>query len=279
MTPLRFGDDSAFAAEHRRLMREAVRRSAPLERPAEPVTSGQRPEAIGLARENWRARMAHEHRSAAVFAELVRFVMAAGAPPSFHSVMARMALDELLHAELCGEVVAALGGAPEVEQDTSLIVPLPLHADCTPLVAAARNVLFACCLSETISMALLAAELERTNAPYIVDVVRQLASDEVTHARFGWEFLAWAAPRMEPHERDQVDSYLPRALAAIEREMLAAMPVNRRVNPVVLREAEQLGLSPSKPARELLSLTLTTVIVPRLDDLGFAATPAWERRG
>src|SRR6185369_2842395 len=67
------------------------------------------PDAVARAREMWRVRIRAEHESVPVFLALAREVLAANATLDVQAVVLRMAADEVRHAEICGEVVAALG--------------------------------------------------------------------------------------------------------------------------------------------------------------------------
>ena len=262
-----------FAKEHRRLTLEAVRRNhgiPPRREQPDRIEGAWRPEALRVARLNWKTRMVHEHESAAVFAGLLPQFMEANLPLELKTTVTRMALDELFHAELCGRVNEALGGEGVAEDDLRLTA-LPTHPECTPAEAALRNTLFACCLSETVSMALLSAERDRCAEPFITEVLKQLAADEVSHARIGWTVLEWIWPNLDGDAQARTRAYLPVALDDLETQMLGAMPVADIPRPVLL-EAEQLGFSDSNKAREILTQTLDGVIRPRLDLIGVCRT-------
>lgn len=269
--------ETPFAPEHRRLTREGVRRNQGIPEDI-PATEGRwHPQAVALARSNWQTRMAHEHESAAVFAAMLPQFMEANLPIELKSSINRMALDELFHAELCGRVVVFLGGTATIEVDP-ILDPLPAHAEVSRLEAALRNSLFACALSETISMGLLTAERERCREPYIAEVLKQLTADEVQHGKIGWTVLAYAWPRLDADARSRTADYLPVALAHIERCMLNAMPLTEVPEPI-MADAEALGVTSGAKARTLFYATTEEVIVPRLTDLGLPARDAWEKRG
>src|SRR5688500_2925181 len=63
------------------------------------------PKAVKRARDTWLARMAFEHNSTSVFAQLATQLMEANATLDAKVVMLRMAQDELRHTRTCGEVV------------------------------------------------------------------------------------------------------------------------------------------------------------------------------
>ncbi|MFT6398035.1 MAG: hypothetical protein ACJAYU_002790 [Bradymonadia bacterium] len=268
--------DTPFAAEHRRLTHHGVRRNEGIPDQKQTLAGEWHPQAVVIARENWRTRMAHEHESAAVFASLLPQFMEANLPIELKTSINRMALDELFHAELCSRVVELLDGEPIAEIEPTL-EPLPRHEDATRLEAALRNALFACALSETISMALLTAERERCREPFIAEVLKQLTADEVAHGKIGWTVLAYGLPRLEAAARQRTDKYLLIAFAHIERCMLDAMPLGGAPE-AIMRDAEALGVTDGVKARELFYATMEQVIVPRLGELGLNAEYAWKNR-
>lgn len=271
---------SPLRSEHQRLLATALRRGnkdpeGALEGGA---LEGTYPKGILAAAQNgWRARMVHEHHSAAVFSRLLPQLMAAGADLEFKTTVLRMSMDELRHASLCAGVVRLLGGEPEAETDLET-QPLPAHEDATPRVAALRNVMFVGCMSETVSIALLTEERELTREPVIVRVVDQLAADEVLHAKLGWSYLAVTWPALSADERASVDAYLPIAFGYLEEKMLGAMPVGPDVPDEIRTELEALGCLSSHEGRELMYATIETVIAPRMRDFGLDAIAAWEKR-
>ena len=104
--------------EHERLLRTALRRgdTDPEGALADGALAGTYSDrARALARNTWRARMVHEHQSAAVFARLLPQLMAAAATLEHKTTVLRMAMDELRHASLCAGVVTLLGGEPVAE--------------------------------------------------------------------------------------------------------------------------------------------------------------------
>ncbi len=259
--------DSPLRVHHRHLLNTALKRgdNTPERQPDDELTGNWSASAVGLARENWRRRMLHEHQSSAVFSGLVPFLIAAEATLDFKTAALRYAMDELRHAGLCGAVVAHLGGDPVIEADLA-IQPLPEHLDCPPLERALRNMLFTS-LSETVSVALLTEERERTTEPYIRRVLDQLAGDEVGHARFGWLYLQETWPRLDDDGRARTNRYLEFALPILEQRMLGAMPL-AEIPEEIVEEAQGLGFSDSETARSLLFDTLTEVIVPQLNAVG-----------
>ncbi|HJK90919.1 MAG TPA: ferritin-like domain-containing protein [Polyangiaceae bacterium LLY-WYZ-15_(1-7)] len=272
--------DSPLRSEHERLLRTALRRG---EKDPEGALAAGRLEgryearSLRLAANTWRARVVHEHDSAAVFSRLLPQLMAAGAALEFKTAVLRMSMDELRHASLCAGVVKLLGGDPAVEVDLAT-QPLPEHPDATPREAALRNAIFVGCLSETVSIALLTEERELTREPVIRRVVDQLAADEVLHAKLGWSYLVATWPTLDEAARARTRAYLPVAFGFLEAKMLDAMPLGPTLPDDLRDELEALGCLDPADARELLYATIEGVIAPRLAEHGLDGKRAWAER-
>jgi hypothetical protein len=221
------------------------------------------PRALELAADIWRRRMVHEHQSSAVFSRLHPQLIEAEASFATKTAVLEAALDELHHAMLAGSIVALAGGEPSAELDLAT-EPLPEHADVPPKVAALRNVIFASCMSETVSVALLTEEREDTREPWIAAVVGELLKDEIQHAHLGWNHLAETWPKLDRAARAQVAEYIPAAAAHLERSMLAAMPLGAARSAELDGELTALGVLASTAARELYFETFRSIVVPQL---------------
>ncbi len=270
--------DNPLKNEHEHLVHKALTRGseAPEQYPTTKLQGDYSPDAIMLARENWRRRMLHEHQSSAVFARLLPQLIEAEATLEFKTCVLRFAMDELRHAGLCGRVVALLNGDPMIEAPLTT-ESLPKHLDCPPLERALRNVLFTS-LSETISVGLLTEERERAQEPFVKAVLHQLSADEINHARFGWIYLGDTWPRLDAAGRSRIQMYLPIALGHLEACMLGAMPIGKKLPEALLQEAQALGFSDSHTARSLLADTFEEVIIPQLSAVGLDARTAWNER-
>jgi rubrerythrin len=216
----------------------------------------------------WAGRMKNEHGSARVFRHLAEQLDRAELDGA---ACREFAEEERRHGVLCAAVLEALGGqAVFVEEPCDY----PMHEDASPLEAVARNVLSICCLSETVAVALIGAErLAMTPGP-LRDLLESILADEIGHARFGWRLLHEIAPRLSPRERARVDRYLALAFAGLEQHQLAH--ISDASSPGGL--AAELGVCDGRDMRALFYRTAEEVIVPRLEDLGFAARAAWDAR-
>ena len=211
----------------------------------------------------WRGRMVNEHGSARVFEALAAQMREAGLDESKARACETFAHEERRHGVLCGAVVEALGG--EAIANRLETKPFPRHADVSRLEAAVRNVISVCCLSETVAVALIGAErFEMPEGP-LRDLLSTIWSDEIGHARFGWELLAELAPSFDDAMRARLDAYLLVAFAHLQAHELAHLRVDAGDPPP---EGAALGLCSGAHARALFFDTLREVIAPRLRSLG-----------
>lgn len=220
----------------------------------------------------WRGRMINEHGSAPVFEGLARQLRRAGAPAEQIAECARFADEERAHGVLCGAVVEAFGGDARSEIDPA--PPFPEHLDVTPLEAVTRNVVSVGCLAETVAVAIISAERLEMPAGELRALLTRILADEIGHARFGWRFLAEAAPSLDAAARARLGAYLRVAFAHLERHELTHLPAGARFPD----GARAYGLCDGADARALFYDTVRGVIIPRLEELGVPAAAAWKAR-
>jgi hypothetical protein len=218
----------------------------------------------------WRGRMKNEHVSARVFAALIGQMMAAGTPAKEQALVARMISEELEHGRLCAAVVHALGGEPIME--TGELVGVPTHDDVAPVEGLLRNILSISCLSETVAVALIDAEREQAGPPELQEILTRILADEVQHARFGWRVLEAHAPTLTDAERERLSDYLIDAFHALRAHELHYLPPTAAPSAL----AESYGVCDGRDARALFFDTVSTVIIPRLEEFGFSARAAWQ---
>lgn len=233
------------------------------------VVEGRDAEALRAARLFWRARMDAEHRSVQVFVQLGLDLLEANASLDAKTVALRMAQDELLHTEICGRVLAALGDEPAIEQDVR-VQPMARHEGCTAGERALRNVLYTTCLSEMIAVARLADSLELASDPGARSAIRSILADEVMHGQFG--FLYLESIEVDEETRDSVSQYLVHAFAVLEHELAGS------AGPDPHPDAIALGVLVPRRAREVFYGTAEEAIVPGLEARGIAAARAWRER-
>lgn len=232
------------------------------------------PHAVAEAREMWRTRMRAEHESVPVLAALATQLFEAGATLDTQAVVLRMAIDEIRHAEICGEAVRALGGEPSCEINEP--PKLPVFRGVSAEERALRNVIFGHALVETVNTAQLVDILDTMSDPYLREATRRLLADEVRHAAFGVEYLAAWKPWLDRHPevRQSLTRYLRTAFAELERVRSgSALPPRHRT-------VDEVALGIGDPARITLVFhqTVEGAIVPALEAFGLDAGSSWRAR-
>jgi len=218
------------------------------------------PAELLAARRTWRGRMEREHGSAPVFEALARQLSAAGRSAREVSECLAFADQERTHGVLCGAVVEALGGEARLDRAEPADA-VPEHPDVGREEALLRNVLSVAWLSETVAVALIAAERFDMGRGELRDRLTEIWSDEIGHARFGWRLVAELSPALDAAARARLGAYLVAALAHVEAHYSALIPLESRSVPA-------LGLCDGRAARRLVRDTLTRVVVPQLRALG-----------
>lgn len=233
------------------------------------------PRAVEAARTMWTVRAAAEYRSTSVFSALATQLMEAGASLDAVAVVLRMAQDEVRHAELCGQVIEALGGRATFAPPRD-IVALALHPGCGLEERALRNVVYGCCLSEIVNTARFVDALDTMSDPYLRDVTRQLLSDEVLHGQFGFHYLEAWRDWLDTHDdvRASLARYLRHAFAVLERQLSGAGAPPKALT------TDERALGIPDPARlpETFYQTMVGAIVPGLERFGIQAGEAWKER-
>jgi hypothetical protein len=232
--------------------------------------------ALVRAQTLWRARMTSEYRSASVFSGLAVQFMEANAPMDCTAVVLRLAQDEVRHAALCGETLAALGGEPVAPAPID-IAPLAGHPGTTPEERVLRNVIYGSCLSEMINTSRFVDTMDTMTDPFLRDVTRVLLSDEIVHAQFGFLYLDTQKDWLEGHPEVRVSlaRYLRHAFAILEQQMSGT-----GVRPRTLtRDERALGLTDPARLPETFYETVTGAIIPGLERHGIDASTAWRDRG
>ena len=98
-----------------------------------------------------------------------------------------MAHEELRHAEMCAGVLESMGMEAMIRAPP--VLRLATHPGPSIEESVLRNVIYCCCLGETINAARLAKRIGETRDPFMRETFRQLAADERFHAHFGYLYL------------------------------------------------------------------------------------------
>jgi hypothetical protein len=232
------------------------------------------PAVIDAARAWWARMLRTEYESSSVFIDMALQLRQIDAPIDVQGAALRMAHEELRHAELCGGVLAALGVAPVIPAPP--VLRLAVHPDCSLEETVARNVIYGCCLSETVNAARLAKRIAYTRDPFIRETFRQLAADERFHAQFGFFYLEtqreWIYAR--PDVRQSIAHYLRYAFANLEQQM-GANPANARPP---TDDERAIGLPDLTDLSPTFQETMLNACIPGLERFGIDAGQAWRTR-
>jgi rubrerythrin len=223
-----------------------------------------------LAASAWSFRWRVELEAEARFARLADRLERAVADPRLVRLARRAAGDERRHARRCAAQAAA-HGAP-------VSGPPPPPPEVAPSHLPRREALLyelvaACCVAESGSVAVLTSLLAVVRAPALRAVLHELTVDEVDHARLGW---AWLASEHRRGANGFLGPYLPAMLEGSVDEDLFDRVDPARNDPRLL----QSGVLPQAARRDLWVRTLAEVIFPGLEGVGVDTGPgrAWLAR-
>lgn len=246
---------------------------------------------------HWIARAQAEHGSVHQFSAVTHALTEARAPVELLGALARLLTDEVRHVELCARAAKAFypegdaaffrwrtprapwPDAPSVDADRREESELRLRG------WAARAILTACALGETLSEPMLEAIVLVATDPLPRACAEQILKDERFHGRFGFEALAVLVPTLDDTERDALQTQLSRALAGFERTTCGKV----RVEDLAGRELEITAPEPGAPPNlgtlteeefaAIFYATLEARIFPALEPLGLDPMRAWAERG
>ena len=173
----------------------------------------------------------------------------------------RAASDEDRHAELCAGLSASYG-CPALGDaaDASIAPPTFGSRD-----AVLYEMVAACCITETESVATLATLLGERAVPRVRAVLREIARDEVVHGRMGWaHFSREAAAR----DVSFLSACIPTMLSGtVDEGFFSATESGPE-------ELLRHGVLPPARKREIFLRTLDEVVLPGLERLSVSAEPA-----
>jgi hypothetical protein len=140
--------------------------------------------------EVWRQRAGNELSTSAVFATLTRSLVATGAPHAILRQAAAAVEDEVRHAQICVHV--ALAYDPACAPPPPSVVSDPPRFTGSEEVDAGLFVVMQSCVNEGVAAAYLQRCLDEATSVLARAAVRDILTDEIHHARFGWTWLAAA---------------------------------------------------------------------------------------
>jgi rubrerythrin len=211
----------------------------------------------------WAFRAAVERDAEDRFARLAREIAAFDADSPVVEMMERAARDEHRHAAFCAELASEYGAGLEARSSVARrIAP----ASFEPREAVLYEVVAACCVTETESVASVASLLDEELEPRVRDVVREIARDEVVHSQMGWAHLARESGARSP---SFLSPFVPAMLAGAVDERIFSGAEDCDAKDLVRH-----GVLPSARKREIFVHTLEEVVFPGLARFGIDAAPA-----
>jgi hypothetical protein len=215
------------------------------------------------AGEAWALRTRVEHEAARRFARLATAIPRFDPESPVPALLVSAANDERRHAALCAGLSGFYGvPAPDAGSDPQ-VAPAELGAR----EAVLYEMVAACCITETESVAtvttLLAAQLE----PPVEKVLREIARDEVAHGRMGWAHLA-----REATGRDL--GFLSRWIPAMLNGSVDAALFRRGIARAENDDLLPHGVFPLEHKREVFVRTLEEVVLPGFEEFGIDVRPA-----
>lgn len=247
---------------------------------AEPIDFGAfrreayEPRQLARGRRSFVLRFLDEQRSLLAFSELLAEMCEAGAPVDVIGSLTRVVRDEARHVEICGQIVEMMGGWPADAPEASWVRSdkrLPLRARIL------RTVVGSLCIGETISVAMIQGVRQHASDPVVHAALTRMLADESFHSRFGWWWLELEAPRLTKDEVGQLESYVGRALAQIERASRPSQEVAAGASQQRFEHGPFGTMSPDEREAAFLKVVHGTIL-PGLERMGIDATRAWARR-
>lgn len=215
------------------------------------------------AAEVWILRTRVEHEAARRFVRLAAAIEGFDPESPIPPLLRSAAEDERRHAALCAELSAAYGGsAPDSGAD-----PQIAPHDLAVRDAVLYEMVAACCVTETESVATVTTLLAGSLEANVEKVLREIARDEVAHGRMGWAHLSREASR-----RDVcfLSRWIPRMLTgSVDGALFSASEPPDQADDLLRH-----GVFPPARKREVFVGTLEEVVLPGLEKFGVDVGPA-----
>ena len=216
-----------------------------------------------VAGEAWAFRSQVEQDAARRFRRLSAAISGFDADSPVPALLLQAAEDEVRHAALCAGLAESYGQIATGTADEIDIVPAGFDAR----AGALYEMVAACCITETESVATLSTLLAEEAEPGVGNVLREIARDEIKHGRMGWAHLAREAERIDVAF---LSRFIPSMLSGTVAGGLFEDADADLESPELLRH----GVLPHSTKREIFVGTLEGVVLPGLEKFGIDAGPA-----
>jgi hypothetical protein len=173
---------------------------------------------------SWHRRARNELSTSTVFATITRALVALRAPREIIREAANAVPDEVRHAEICLHVARAYWPAcPDIEP--AEVVRASFESE--PNVNTILYVVMQSCINEGVATVYLQRSLDEAEHPLARAAVRDILTDEIHHARFGWTLLGSDA--MQPEWRRPLSEAIPTRLERVAAAWLEQLGAHGRV--------------------------------------------------
>lgn len=238
-------------------------------------------EALAIATDAMRWLATGEYTAVEGFARLTVAFSWHGVPYDLIAACARIPSDEIRHSEIAVRAAEKLSGRPGAE------VPLPVEGRRPAKPGEVRcslreldvHVAMLPAFLETLAVGLLSEARRRASDPMMKAVYSAVLADEIHHARLGWYYLAWRAPRWSRADRQHLADALAPRIAGRASMISDGRPAPRGC----AKALRALGVMEGATQEAVVRRIMETEVVPGLDALGLGASHAWRlsplRRG
>jgi hypothetical protein len=229
--------------------------------------------ALEIAAQAHSALATGEYGAVAFFGRLAAAMSLHGAPFDLISAACKVPADEIRHAETVLRLASLSAGVdPTISIDRRRV-----EARWSGGLSLERLdvlIMEVVAVGETLATALLMGCREHARDPVARAVFASIVADEVHHARLGWYYLGWRAPKWSRPERLRVADRAGRLVADAELAFWRGHDAPRGSK----RGARALGVLDSESQRAAVRWVMEDEIVPGLDALGLGASHAWRGR-
>jgi hypothetical protein len=265
--------DTPLARQHEHALRSSGPRSRKL-LPWKSFVRAKYPEgALRVATASQRALALGEYSAVDLFSHLTIDLSLHGAPFDLIAACARAPADELRHADYAIRAAGLFAGEPasaELDREgLGKVLAKRLSLEELDVMMLEVGV-----MSETLAGALLSACGRSASDPFVRAFFASLVADEVHHARLGWYYMAWRAPRWSRAEKQRVADRAGAMLVEMEQRYWKGRDAPKGCE----EAAKALGVLGSEAQREVVRAAAEEEIVPGLDALGLGASHAWRLR-
>jgi hypothetical protein len=215
-----------------------------------------------------------EYGAVDLFARIASGLATNGAPFDLVAAATCIPTDEIRHADYAIRFAALCAGKDKVSVELDVGAFARRWKRTIDLEDLDFAMVEIAAIGETLACALLGACAERASDPVAKAVYETIVSDEIHHARLGWYYLSWRAPRWTRRERQRVADYAGPFVVEAERRFGRGRDAPRGSQAA----ARALGVLETKGQRAAVRDVMENQIVPGLDALGLGASHAWKAR-